>query len=79
MIPSAMSVASVRLEPGYDQSGVAGAVVPSLSPRPAEPAHPLETTVLAVPPLSAELAEAPKSAQRAKATAMKPPEADPHQ
>jgi hypothetical protein len=48
----------VRLEHGYDQSGVAGAVVPTLSPRPPHP---------------------PMSALLVGATAMKPPEANPHQ
>ena len=49
MIPSAVLVASVRLEHGYDQSGGARAVVPALSPRPPQPAS---------PPVSPELAEA---------------------
>ena len=48
-IPSAVSVASVRLEHGYDQSGVAVAVVPTLSPRTPRPAG---------PPVSPELAKA---------------------
>ena len=42
-------MASVRLEHGYDQSGVAVAVVPALSPWPPRPAG---------PPVSPELAEA---------------------
>ena len=42
-------MASVRLEHGYDQSGVAVAVVPALSPRPPRPAS---------PSVSPELAEA---------------------
>ena len=61
VIPSAVSAASVRLEHGYDQSGVAVAGVPSQSPRPPRPAsppHPLEAAVTAVPPMSPELAEA---------------------
>ena len=49
VIPSAMSAASVRLEHGYDQSGVAVVVVPALSPRPPWPAG---------PPVSPKLAEA---------------------
>ena len=49
MIPSAVSAASVRLEHGYDQSGVVGAMVPALSPRPPRPAG---------SPVSPELAEA---------------------
>ena len=57
-IPSIVSAASVRLEHGYDQSGVAVAMVPALSPRPAGPAHPPETVVMAVPPVSPELAKA---------------------
>ena len=48
-IPSAVSMASVRLEHGYDQSGVAVAMVPTLSPQPPRPAG---------PPVSPELAEA---------------------
>ena len=36
-IPSAVSVASVRLEHGYDQSGVAVAGMPARSPLPALP------------------------------------------
>ena len=46
-IPSAVSAASVRLEHGYDQSGVAVAVVPALSPRPAVPPEPALSALLA--------------------------------
>ena len=46
-IPSAVLVASVRLEHGYDQSGEAGVVVPALSPRPPRPAHPPKSALLA--------------------------------
>ena len=55
------------------------AEVSALSPQPAGPAHPPETAVLAVAPKSTELAEAPESAVRSEATAMAPPEAEPHQ
>ena len=37
VIPSAVSAASVRLEHGYDQSGVAMAGVPARSPQPPGP------------------------------------------
>ena len=37
VIPSAVSVASMRLEHRYDQSGIARAVVPALSPLPTLP------------------------------------------
>ena len=37
MNPSAVSLTSVRLEHGYNQSGEAMAEVPALSPRPALP------------------------------------------
>ena len=47
MIPSAVSVASVTLEPGYNQSGVAVAGVPARSPRPPRPAHAPEFALLA--------------------------------
>ena len=47
VIPSAVLVASVRLELGYNQSGKAVAGVPALSPRPARPAHPPESALLA--------------------------------
>ena len=62
-IPSAVSAASVRLEHGYDQSGIAVAMVPSLSPWPPQPA---------VPPMSPELVEA----LLVGAAAMTPPEAE---
>ena len=60
MILSAVSAASVRLEHGYDQSGVAVAGVPARSPRPAGP------------PESPELAEA----LLVGAAAVTPPEAE---
>ena len=66
MIPSAVSVASVRLEHGYDQSGVAVAVVPALSPRPPRSAG---------PPVSPELAEALLVGAAAVTPAVTPPEA----
>ena len=47
VIPSAVSVASVTLEPRYDQSGVAMAGVPALSPRPPRPVGPPESPELA--------------------------------
>ena len=37
------------------------AEVPALSPQPAGPAHPPETAMMTVPPMSPELAEAPES------------------
>ena len=40
VIPSAVSAASVRLEHGYDQSGVAVAGVPARSPWPPWPTSP---------------------------------------
>ena len=55
------------------------AVVPALSPRPAELAHPPETVVLSMAPKSAELVEAPKSAVWVEAAAVAHPEAEPHQ
>ena len=55
------------------------AVVPALSPWPAGPAHPPETAVTAVPPMSPELAEAPESTVWAKAAVVAPPEAEPRQ
>ena len=58
-----MSVALVRLEHGYDQSGVAMAGVPARSPRPPRPAG---------PPESPKLAEA----LLVGATAVTPPEAE---
>ena len=48
-IPSAVSATSVRLEHGYDQSGVAVTVVPALSPLPAVPPDPPKSALLAVP------------------------------
>ena len=72
VIPSAVSAASVTLEPGYDQSGVAVARVPARSPRPAGPPHPPEAAVTAVPPVSPELAEA----LLVGAAAVTPPEAE---
>ena len=60
MIPSAVLAASVRLEHGYDQSGIAVAGVPARSPRPAGP------------PESPELAEA----LLVGAAAVTPPEAE---
>jgi len=39
VIPSTVSAASVRLEHGYDQSSEAGAMVPTLSPQPVQPAE----------------------------------------
>ena len=62
MIPSIVSAASVRLEHGYDQSGVAG--VPARSPRPAGP------------PESPKLAEALLVGAAAVAPAGTPPEAE---
>ena len=55
VIPSAVSMASVTLEHGYDQSGVAVAGVPARSPWPPSPP---KSAVMAVPPVSPELAEA---------------------
>ena len=75
VIPSAVSVASVTLEPGYDQSGVAVARVPAWSPRPAGPPHPLEAAVTAVPPVSPELAEALLVGVAAMAPIETPPDA----
>ena len=72
MIPSAVSTASVTLEPGYDQSSVAVAGVPARSPRPAGPPHPPKAIMTAVPPVSPELAEA----LLVGATAVTPPEAE---
>ena len=60
VIPSAVSVVSVRLEHGYDQSGIAVARVPARSPR------------LTGPPESPELAEA----LLVGAAAVTPPEAE---
>ena len=55
------------------------AVVLALSPRPAGPAHPPETIVTVVPPMSTELAKAPESAVMAEAATVAPPEAEPRQ
>ena len=68
--PCAEWLASMKLGHEYDQSGVTVAMVPALSPRPAGSAHPPEMAVSTVPLVSAELAEA---------TAVAPPEAEPHQ
>ena len=67
MIPSPMSAALVRLEHGYDQSGVAVAGVPALSPRPPRPAGPPESPELAKPLLVGAAVVTP---------AMTPPEAE---
>ena len=61
--PSAVSAASVRLEHGYDQSGVAMARVPARSPRPPRPTG---------PPVSPKLAKA----LLVGAAAVTPPEAE---
>ena len=63
VIPSTVSAASVRLEHGYDKSGVAMAMVLALSPRPPRPAS---------PPMSPELAEA----LLVEAAAVTPPKAE---
>ena len=79
VIPSAVSVASVTLEPGYDQSGVAVARVPTWSPRPPQPAgppHPPEAAVTAVPPMSPELAEVLLVGAAAVTPTVTPPEAE---
>ena len=65
MIPSAVSVASVRLEHGYDQSGITG--VPARSPRPPWPVG---------PPESPKLAEALLVRAAAVAPTRTPPEAE---
>ena len=75
VIPSAVSVASVTLELGYDQSGVAVAGVPAWSPRPAGPPHPPKAAVTAVPPVSPKLAKALLVAAAAVTPTMTPPEA----
>ena len=62
-----MSAASVRLEHGYDQSGVDVAVVSALSPWPPWPAG---------PPVSPELAEALLVGAAAVTPAVTPPEAE---
>ena len=66
-IPSAVSVASVNLEHGYDQSGVARAVVPALSPLPPRPTD---------PPESPELAEALLVGAATMAPAETPPDTE---
>ena len=79
MIPSTVSAASVTLEPGYDQSGVAVARVPAWSPRPPRPAgppHPPEAAVTVVPPVSPELTEALLVGAAAVTPAVTPPEAE---
>ena len=79
VIPSAVLAASVRLEHGYDQSGVAVAGVPARSPRPpqlASPPHPPEAAVTVVPPVSPELAEALLVGAAAVTPAVTPPEAE---
>ena len=65
MIPSVVSVASVRLEHGYDQSGIAR--VPARSPRPPQPVG---------PPKSPELAEALLVGAATVTPAVTPPEAE---
>ena len=75
MIPSAVSVASVTLEPGYDQSGIAVVGVPARSPWPTSPPHPLEAAVTAVSPVSPELAEALLVGAAAVTPTVTPPEA----
>ena len=69
----------MKLGHEYDQSGVTVAVVLSLSPQPVGPAHPPETAMSTVGPMSAKLAKAPESAELAEAAAVAPPEAEPHQ
>ena len=68
--PSTVSLPSVSPRYEYDQSGITMAEVTALSPRPARPAHPPESAVLAVPPESALLP---------MAVAVTLPEVDPHQ
>ena len=58
VIPSAVSATSVRLEHGYDQSGVAVARVPA---RPPQPASPPESALAAL--LSGAAAVAPARAE----------------
>ena len=64
-IPSVVSVASVRLEHGYDQSGIAR--VPTRSPRPTDP------------PESPELAETLLVGAAAVPSTGTPPEVEPPQ
>jgi hypothetical protein len=75
-IPSIVSLASVGLEHGYDQSGVAAARVPARSPRPPRPAGPPEAAVMVVPPVSPELAEALLVGAAAVTPAVTSPEAE---
>ena len=76
MIPCAESAASVRLEHGYDQSGIAMAGVPARSPRPPQPAGPPEAAMTVVPPMSPELVEALLVGVAAVTPAVTPPEAE---
>jgi len=79
VIPCAESAASVRLEHGYDQSGIAMAGVPARSPRPPRPAgppHPLEAAMTTVPPMSPELAEALLVGVAVVTPAVAPPKAE---
>ena len=76
VIRSAVSAALVTLELGYDQSGIAVARVPARSPWPAQPAHPPEAVVTAVPPMSPKLAEALLVGAAAMTPAMTPPEVE---
>ena len=65
----------MRLEHGYDQSGIAVAGVPARSPRPPRPTgppHPPKAIVTVVPPVSPELAKA----LLVGAAAVTPPEAE---
>ena len=75
-IPSAESVASVRLEHGNEQSGVAVAGVPARSPRPTGPPHPPKAAVTVVPPMSPELAAALLVGAAAVTPPVTPPEAE---
>ena len=74
--PYAESAALVRLEHGYDQSGVAVAGVSARSPWPPRPAGPPESTVTAVPPMSPELAKALLMGATAITPVVTPPEAE---
>ena len=62
----------MRLEHGYDQSGIAVAGVPAWSPRPPRPTGPPKSANAAVLPVSPELAEA----LLVGAAAVTPPEAE---
>ena len=75
VIPSAESVASVRLEHGNEQSGVAVAGVPARSPRPAGPPHSPEAAVTTIPPVSPKLAAALLVGAAAVTPPVTPPEA----